>query len=212
MRLVKKEQLVSAIFVIVGIAMIGEGIIDVLFAPYFERILHGTPLVMGWLMSAQAIGGILGSFAVPRLSKIISPGRLMAACGLTFGSLIIVLATFPFLPVLLPVIAIAGAGAIGFFIPMMTMLQSNVANEYQGRIFGALSTIEAIAMLIGMGLASGLGDHIGIVPLLLIDAACNILAALLAFVLIRVSIQPQQPPTGTDAITVGLEAEEVTPL
>src|SRR5581483_8171195 len=68
MRLVRKEQLVSAIFIIIGIAMIGEGIIEVLFAPYVERVLHGTPQVLGWLMSAQAVGGILGSLLIPRLS------------------------------------------------------------------------------------------------------------------------------------------------
>lgn len=37
MGLVKKEQLVSAIFIIIGFAMIGEGIIEVLIAPYVER-------------------------------------------------------------------------------------------------------------------------------------------------------------------------------
>src|SRR5207248_9126021 len=154
MSLVKKEQLVSAIFIIIGIAMVGEGIIEVLIAPYVERVLHSTPLVLGWLMSAQAIGGILGSLAIPRLSKIIPPGRLMGVCGLTCSIVIVVLAMFPILPVSLPVITIGGAGAVGFFIPMLTLLQINVANEYQGRIFGALNAIQAIAMLIGMSMAS----------------------------------------------------------
>ncbi len=207
-RLVKKEQLVSAIFIIIGIAMVGEGIIEVLIAPYVERVLHGTPMVLGWLMSAQAVGGILGSLAIPRLSKIFRPGRLMGVCGLTFSSVIIVLATIPRLPVILPLILFGGAGAVGFFIPMLTLLQTTVANEYQGRIFGALSAIQAIAMLIGMGMASGLGDHFGIVPMMLTDAGFNIVAALLAFVLIRVSLQP-----ATDqAITGELQAQEAATL
>ncbi len=212
MSLVKKEQLVSAIFIIVGIAMVGEGIIEVVLAPYVERILHGTPLVLGWLMSAQAIGGILGSLAIPRLSKIITPGRLMGICGLTFGSLIVVLATVPVLAVLLPVILIAGIGAVGFFIPMLTLLQTHVANAYQGRIFGAFAAVQAIAMLIGMSMASGLGDRIGIVPLMFIDASVNILAALLAFVLIHVSIQSSQPSTEADALMNSVEAQEATTL
>jgi MFS family permease len=208
MSLVKKEQLVSAIFIIIGFAMVGEGIIEVLIAPYVERVLHSTPLVLGWLMSAQAIGGILGSLAIPRLSKIFPPGRLMGVCGLAFSIVIVVLAMFPVLPVILPLITIAGAGAVGFFIPMLTLLQTNVANEYQGRIFGALSAIQAIAMLIGMAMASVLGDRIGIVPMMLIDAGFNILAALLAFILIRVSLLSTQPPAETGE----LGAEEAAAL
>jgi MFS family permease len=208
LQLVKKEQLVSAIFIIVGIAMVGEGIIEVLIAPYVERILHSTPLVLGWLMSAQAIGGILGSLAIPRLSKIISPGRLMGVCGLTFSIGIIVLAIFPVLPVIVPVITIGGAGAVGFFIPMLTLIQTNVANEYQGRIFGALNAIQAIAMLIGMSMASVLGDRIGIVPMMVIDAGFNILAALLAFMLIRVSLPPVQPPAKTKPVSGELGAQD----
>jgi MFS family permease len=208
LQLVKKEQLVSAIFIIVGIAMVGEGIIEVLIAPYVERILHSTPLVLGWLMSAQAIGGILGSLAIPRLSKIISPGRLMGVCGLTFSIGIIVLAIFPVLPVIVPVITIGGAGAVGFFIPMLTLIQTNVVNEYQGRIFGALNAIQAIAMLIGMSMASVLGDRIGIVPMMVIDAGFNILAALLAFMLIRVSLPPVQPPAKTKPVSGELGAQD----
>ena len=192
MGLVKKEQLVSAIFIIIGFAMVGEGIIEVLLAPYVERVLHGTPQILGLLMSAQAVGGILGALLMPRLSKIMPPGRLMGTCGLTFSIVIVVLATIPVIPVILPLIAIAGAGASGFFIPMITLLQTTVANEYQGRIFGALSAIQAIAMLLGMGTASGLGDRIGIVPLMLIDAGFNIVAALLTFALIRVAISSAQ--------------------
>jgi MFS family permease len=210
MQLVKKEQLVSAIFIIIGIAMVGEGVIEVLIAPYVERVLHGTPLVLGWLMSAQAVGGILGSLAIPRLSKIFAPGRLMGVCGLTFSSVIIVLGLIPVVPVILPLIAIAGAGAVGFFIPMFTLLQTNVANEYQGRIFGALSAIQAIAMLIGMGMASGLADHIGIVPMLLFDAGFNFVAAFLAFALIRVALQPAQTPAAITAVSDELGAQEAT--
>ncbi len=211
MRLVKKEQLVSAIFIIIGIAMVGEGIIEVLLAPYVERVLHGTPQVLGWLMSAQAVGGILGSLLIPRLSKVIAPGRLMGTCGLVFSAVIVVFATVPVVAVILPLIAIAGAGVSGFFIPMITLLQTSVANEYQGRIFGAFSAIQAVALLIGMGMASGLGDRIGIAPMLLFDAGFNFVAALLTFALIRAAISPTRPPAGGDPTGVVIETQEVAP-
>lgn len=94
--------------------MMGECIVEVLLAPYFERVLHGTTQILGSLMSAQAVGGILGSLAIPRLSKIIAPGRLMGICGLTFSAVIVVFATVPVVPVILPLITIGGAGVSGW--------------------------------------------------------------------------------------------------
>jgi len=114
---------------------------------------------------------------------------------------IVILALIPVVPVILPLIIFGGAGAVGFFVPMLTLLQTSVANEDQGRIFGAPGAIQAIALLVGMGMSSGLGDRIGIVPMLLIDAGFNILASLLAFALIRVPLQPVQPSTEINPVT-----------
>jgi MFS family permease len=189
MRLVRQERLVAAIFIVIGVAMIGEGIIEVVLTGYVSHVLHGTALVLGWLMSAQAIGGIIGSLLIVRLSKLVPLALLIPLCGLVLGGLLIVMALVPVLAVILPLIAIAGVSIIGFFVSQITLLQSSVRNEYQGRVFGAFGTLQAIAMLFGMGLASGLGDKVGIVPMVLIDAACNLLAALLAFALIRSALR-----------------------
>jgi MFS family permease len=193
LRVVRRERLVAAIFTVIGVAMIGEGLIEVLFTGYVEHILHGTAVVLGWLMSAQAIGGIVGSLLVVRLSKWLAPALLIPLCGLIFGGLLAVIALVPVLAVVLPLITIIGASVIGFFVSQITLLQSSVANEYQGRVFGAFGALQAIAMLVGMVLASGLGDRLGIVPMVLVDAACNLLAALLAFVLIRPALPASSP-------------------
>lgn len=187
MKLVRKDQLVAAIFIVVGVAMVGEGLIEVLLTAYVKLILHGTALVLGWLMTAQAIGGILGSLLIVRLSKYISPKHLITLCGITFGGLIALIANVPVLAIVLPFITIIGIAVIGFFVSLLTLLQSNVADEFRGRIFGTFNTVQAFTMLIGMGLASGLGDRFGVIPMLEVDAAFNILAGILAFALIRTS-------------------------
>jgi MFS family permease len=187
LQLVRKQQLITGIFVVFGVAMVGEGIIEVLIAPYVKQVMHGNALELGWLMTAQAIGGIAGSLIIVQLSKVIHPTKLIPLSALIFGPLIIVIANFPVLPVVLPLATIIGVAVIGFFVSMITLLQSNVADEYRGRIFGALNTVQAITMLFGMILASGLGDRIGIVPMLEVDAAFNILAGILAFFMIRKS-------------------------
>jgi MFS family permease len=194
LQLVRKQQLITGIFVVFGVAMVGEGIIEVLIAAYVKQVMHGNALVLGWLMTAQAIGGIAGSLIIVQLSKVIHPTKLIPLSALIFGPLIIVIANFPVLPVVLPLATIIGVAVIGFFVSMITLLQGNVADEYRGRIFGALNTVQAITMLFGMILASGLGDRIGIVPMLEVDAAFNILAGILAFFLIRKSNKPAPEP------------------
>jgi MFS family permease len=190
LRLVRKQQLITGIFVVMGVAMVGEGIIEVLIAAYVKQVMHGNALVLGWLMTAQAIGGIAGSLIVVQLSKGIHPTKLIPLSALIFGPLIIVIVNIPVLPVVLPLITIIGVAVIGFFVSLVTLLQSNVADEYRGRIFGALNTVQAMALLFGMILASGLGDRIGVIRMLEVDAAFNILAGILAVFLIRKSAIP----------------------
>jgi predicted MFS family arabinose efflux permease len=185
LKLVRKQQLIFGIFVVVGVAMIGEGIIEVVLAPYVKNVMHGNALMLGWLMTAQAIGGIAGSLIIVQLSKIIHPTRLIPVSALILGTLLFIVANFPLFKVVVPVIAIAGIAVIGFFVSMITLLQSNVSDQYRGRIFGALNTVQATAMLFGMILASGLGDRIGIIPTIELDACFNILAGILAFFMIR---------------------------
>jgi MFS family permease len=197
---VRKQQLITGIFVVIGVAMVGEGIIEVILAAYVKHVMHGNALVLGWLMTAQAIGGIAGSVIIVQLSKVIHPTRLIPLCAMIFGPLILVIANIPVLPVVLPIITICGVAVIGFFVSMITLLQSNVADEYRGRIFGALNTVQAIAMLFGMILASALGDRIGIILVLELDAGFNILAGILAFFMIRNANKPAPAPEIEDIV------------
>jgi hypothetical protein len=57
-----------------------------------------------------------------------------------------------------------------------------VADEYRGRIFGALNTTLALLTLIGMGFASLAGDILGIVPVINIQGYGYVTAGLLALV------------------------------
>ncbi len=210
LKLVRKQQLIFGIFVVFGVAMIGEGIIEVVLAPYVKNFMHGNALVLGWLMTAQAIGGIAGSLIIVQLSKIIHPTRLIPLSALISGILLFIIATFPVFAVVVPIIVIAGIGVIGFFVSMITLLQSNVNNHYRGRIFGALNTVQATAMLFGMILASGLGDRIGIIPTIELDACFNILAGMLAFFMInKRNISATEEETDTFEQDSALEPDTV---
>ena len=62
---------------------------------------------------------------------------------------------------------------------MNTLLQSAVADEYRGRVFGTYGMTGALLALIGATLAGTLGDRIGAVTLLNIQGGVYVAAGLL---------------------------------
>jgi MFS family permease len=181
--LVRRERLIVAIFAAMGMAMVGEGLIEVLIVPFVKDVMHGNAEVLGWILTAQAIGGITGSFLLNSVSKKIPPRVLVAGSAFTLGIILFIIINFPMLGLVLALLALAGLPVIGFYINLYTLLQVHVEDKYRGRIFGAYMTVQALMMLVGMGLASGLGDRIGIIPMMDVDAVVNILAGVIAFVL-----------------------------
>ncbi|HIC89229.1 MAG TPA: MFS transporter, partial [Anaerolineae bacterium] len=64
LRLVKGQQLVAGLFAVTGIAMIAQGIINVLLVVFVKDVLGGGALEFGWLATAQGVGGLIGGFVI----------------------------------------------------------------------------------------------------------------------------------------------------
>jgi MFS family permease len=191
---VRQDKLIRAIFLAFGASMIAEGLLQVILAPWVKSVLHGTALTFGWIATAQAIGGLLGSVLMPYVSKVMKPTRLIPLSGVLVGLLLLAIVNIPILAVDLVLVSLAGVAVIGFFVNLYTLLQANAVDAYRGRIFGAFGVVQALTMLLGMVLASSLGDRIGIVPVLDIAASCDILAGLLAIFVVRNLKQPVPEP------------------
>src|SRR5204862_7980131 len=82
LRLVWHERTLRLMFAFMAISAVGEGVMGSLFAPFVLRILHGGELGFGGLVSAQAIGGLVGSFALAARPNVLAPARLIG-----FGAL-----------------------------------------------------------------------------------------------------------------------------
>jgi MFS family permease len=204
MRLMRNDPTITAIFATAGTAMIAEGFILVLLVPFVKDVLRSGSQGFGWLMSAQAIGGLIGSVFLARVSRAVRPSLLIPLCGAPFGLLDIALANLPGrgglppLPVALVLIGLAGAPLIGFYIGMQTVLQSSVPDRFRGRVFGAYATTVAFATLIGQGTGSLIGDRLGIVPAFTLAGSFELLAALVAFILLgraHRAVRPAEPST-----------------
>jgi MFS family permease len=201
LRLVKRERLVSIMFVLFAVTSLGEGVFGVLFVVFVYKILHGGALQLGWLMGAQAVGGLAGSVLVGYVFKFLSPSRLIGISAVLFGLIDLVIFNYPaFFPgfalavILFVLVGIPGAGTMT---SSYTLLQMAVADEYRGRIFGAIGTTGALFMLSGTILAGFLGDHVGVVTVLNTQGVVYVLAGVFALVtLFHINIKAKAEITG----------------
>src|SRR5919202_3306858 len=184
LRLVRRERLVGAIFAVMGVAMIAEGILNVYFFVFVKTILHGDAVEMGWITSAQAIGGLLGGMALGQAGRRMAPGRLVGLGAITLGSIDLIMFNSRSLPVALVLVAIAGIAVVALFVSLQTLLQAAVPDRYRGRIFGAFGTTTALLLLVGRGLATLFGDALGPMVMLNSVGLLDIVAGMVALVVL----------------------------
>jgi MFS family permease len=200
LRLIWQERVVRTLFGVIAITAVGEGIFGVLFVVFVNRILHGGAQELGWLMSAQAVGGLLGGLTVGWLAKRFVPVNLMTVTALLFGLGDLLIFNVPVLIPSVPLVAamLVGVGIIaaGFSPSFQTMLQTRVADEYRGRVFGAFGTTFSLLGVVGMMLAGVLGDITGPVAVLNIQGIGYVVCGLLMFALVRPAIARTPTPGG----------------
>jgi MFS family permease len=201
LRLVKRERLVSIMFVLFAVTSLGEGVFGVLFVVFVYKILHGGALQLGWLMGAQAVGGLVGSVLVGYVFKFLSPSRLIGISAVLFGLIDLVIfnypAFFPGFTLAVILFVLVGIPGVGTMTSSYTLLQTAVADEYRGRIFGAIGTTGALFMLSGTILAGFLGDHVGVVTVLNTQGVVYVLAGVFALVtLFNVKVKAKAEITG----------------
>jgi predicted MFS family arabinose efflux permease len=164
--------------------MFGQGITNALLVPFVDQVLHGDAQIFGWIVTAQGIGGLIGGLLVGTLGRLFSPVRIMAVSAWAMGLLVLLIVNIPVLPVVLALLAVIGLPVVAFMVSEATMLQSGVADQYRGRVIGSYGMAMALAMLMGMGVASALGDWLGVVPLLDFVSGLYVLAGVIVLVLV----------------------------
>ncbi len=184
LRLVRSTRWLAGLFLAMGILMFGQGITNALLVPFVDQVLHGDAQVFGWIMTAQGIGGLIGGLLAGTIGRRFSPVHIMAVSACAMGLLMLLIVNIPVLPVVLSLMAVIGLPVVAFMVSEATMLQSGVADQYRGRVLGSYGMALALAMLIGMGVASALGDWLGTVPLLDFVSGLYVLTGVVVLVLV----------------------------
>jgi MFS family permease len=205
---IRQNQVIATIFIAMGIGFVGEGTFEVGFVPLIVDVFKGGSEGVGVLLSAQAIGGIIAGALVARVAERASPRLLLAGgfIGLGLVDLGMVnsgaLATpgQPALTLAAAFMILAGFPAVAGFAAINTLLQMETTDEFRGRVFGAMGTIDGISILVGLGLGGIAVDALGAVPVLMAGALMWIVGGLFALIRLPKEVAttvPDEPIAGT---------------
>ncbi|HEX5827191.1 MAG TPA: MFS transporter [Candidatus Limnocylindrales bacterium] len=127
---------------------------------------QGNVLNLAILEMSFSVGMVLGGVLVATLASSWDRIRLIAGSSLVFGVLAIALGLAPSLPVFFAIMALVGLAVPFFSTPSMTLLQETVEPERQGRVFGFVGIVMALAMPFGMLVFGPLADAVPIETIL----------------------------------------------
>jgi DHA3 family macrolide efflux protein-like MFS transporter len=148
---------------------------------------------------AFSIGMMLGGIVVASLFAKRSRIGMIVVASLVFGALSIGLGLSPNVWVFFGFMFLVGLAVPFFSTPSMTLLQETVEPERQGRVFGFVGIVMAVAMPIGMVVFGPLADVMPIEVLL-------VAAGVLTFIVVGLAVWL---PAGQRAIAAARRASQV---
>lgn len=189
LRVIRGSRVLLVLVVTFTVTSIGEGIMGTLFAAYVQDAIHGGVREVGWLMSAQAVGGVLGgvlgSFVAARFSAV----RLLCVSAIVFGSLDVALFLYPAIwPVLWPglvFLVLVGIPAVIMGSAAMSQLQLAATPAFCGRVFAVLGTTQGLAATLGAVLAGAFGERFGVLTILVAQGLGYVFAGVAMGFLLR---------------------------
>lgn len=181
LRLVAQDDILRNLFIVIGIALFGDAILSALLAVFAQDVAGFSATEYGWLLTARGIGGIVGAVVIAQLGPKLSKSALIAGGLIISGLAILVMVTFPTLPVVVGLMVLGGPAFMGWIISIQTTLQQATDDDFRGRIFGVYGTTSTVLMFVGAGLAGVFADAAGTSWLMAAAALIYVLSGLVSW-------------------------------
>jgi len=177
-RVIGSEFTVISIFILMSIIMFGQGIISVLLFVFVQQALGGGSLEMGWMISAQGIGGIIGGLIMAKYgNRLLSVRTIILGFSLT-GILLTIMANMTQISYVLLILPFVGITVVCAEVSVSTFFQKSTPDEYRGRITSSYRMTISIIMMAGMAFATLSGDYLKSSTLITIAGVIFIFGAL----------------------------------
>lgn len=186
---VKESMILRVLFLVIALMSVGEGVMGALFVVFVSDVLQGTATHYGTLVSAQAVGSLIGLAVLVPLTRHLRADRLLGSALVCFGAIDLAIFNAPaivprfelqvalFVAVGVPIVVLTPA--------LMTLLQTEVPDRYRGRVLGSLGTTEALFRVGGLALGGLLAVPFGVVTILNGQGAAQIVAGLVVLRMLR---------------------------
>ncbi len=178
--IVRAERSIAILFVVVGFMTFGGTMLDPLYPAFGRDVLHGGPIVFGWLLTAMALGGLLGGGVIGHMGVRIAPGELVGWGSIGAGLLLLLLFNTRWLPLVLALAVVVGVPSAASRIGTQTLIQMRVQDSYRGRVLGLMGASGGLLSLAGASVGGGLAEVFGVIPMLDMAAGLTVLAGVMA--------------------------------
>lgn len=179
LRVVHSHHLLRTVVIIGSLVAFGEGFISTLMAPFVKEVLRGTGETLGWIMSVQAVGGLLGAWLMRHYADRVPDLNLLTLGAWGSGLLLLLYFNYALVyPLVWPALlitAIAGVPFAMFGTAQTIALQRNAPQFAIGRVFSTAYGLMGLLGLLGMGVSGWLAERLG--PLVInVDAGMYLAA------------------------------------
>ena len=165
----------------------------VLMPIFADRILGGDAILLGFLMAATGIGALIGAWYLALRRSVLGLGRVIAACGIAFGVVLILFGVSRIVWISLVILIVAGFAMMVQNAASNTIVQTLVDDNKRGRVMSFFAMAFMGTMPFGSLLAGTLAKHIG-APLTVILGGNICLLGSLVFLLRLPRLKPLVRP------------------
>jgi dTMP kinase len=152
-KFIGSSPVVRAVIIGIGTGLVGGGMMVPLGAVMSREVLAGGTAGFGLLLTALGTGVATGVIGLSVVQRHLPHERIFVLSVMGAGVCQIAGASMGSLLPAMVFVAILGLCAGGVYILGFTILQTNVDDEYRGRIFATLYTLIRFCLLLAFGLA-----------------------------------------------------------
>ena len=143
-----------------------------------DKVLHGGPHTLGFLMGATGIGALGGALYLASRRSVLGLGRVIAAAAVVFGCGLVAFSFSNTLAVSLPLLVIVGIGFMVQLASSNTIIQTIVREDMRGRVMAFYTMAFMGTAPFGSLMAGGLASRIGAPRTILLGGCACILGGL----------------------------------
>lgn len=187
------RPVLRGVFAALGLLFLSQGIVNVLLVVIINQLWGVGAQEFGYIVSAQGVGGVIGTLLVGAIASRVTPRALVLVGGVTAGLIFLIMVNQPLWYVAMGLIVLLGIAVVTFDVGLTTLLQLGSDDENRGRVSGLMQTVMAAAQLISIGATSLLAERLGAVALLDLAGVLFLCGGLV--ILLIPAAHLQMPPT-----------------